>query len=166
MSWQADIAALDFGLVACGFSHECTFTLRNTSAVPARYAWRALGASSPAASQAELQAGPVLHYHGKDCLSMGRLPPGCIVNDVTMVLAWGAYQQDASPVTRRPLLAKNATLSRGNAGSRAPQLVPEPLCWTWLRCDHAKAAEKPVNLIATMRPGSNIPSKSLAIKFP
>ena len=59
VAWQADIAVLDFGLVACGFSHECTFTLRNTSVVPARYSWRALGASSPAATQAELQAHPV-----------------------------------------------------------------------------------------------------------
>ncbi|KAK9843500.1 hypothetical protein WJX81_006184 [Elliptochloris bilobata] len=33
---KADVASLDFGLLACGFSQECAFALRNTSAVPAR----------------------------------------------------------------------------------------------------------------------------------
>jgi len=54
---QADASALAFGLVACGFRHECQFVLRNASAVPARYAWRALCApSEPADSTGVLQA--------------------------------------------------------------------------------------------------------------
>jgi hypothetical protein len=76
---QADASALAFGLVACGFSHECQFVLRNASTMPARYAWRAVCApSEPADSTGVLQARlPELGLAGRLREAPARRSGGC-----------------------------------------------------------------------------------------
>ena len=49
------MAALDFGITACDFSHESACLLKNTSVVPARFSWRALGTLASTTEQNELQ---------------------------------------------------------------------------------------------------------------
>ena len=173
ISAQADVATLDFGLVACGFSHECVFSLLNTSVVPAHFSWRALGTPASTAAQHELQVGaPVvsglhcsytqagsLHWRtgvaggtlGGRAACSGRAANCCYPNPGAPRLSAGLALQLDLPGLADALLVLPARASVG-----APDLALDAPAIAWGECftGCAHQPETRMELLAQVNPFS------------